>query len=224
MSQFQKLIYSIAKGIKDDNFIQCIRSLCSNVNVDKQSLMCKLQQIYNNLSATENARDLVTEIKVSTYLANIRGVKKLILSEKPDILLELYDFKLAIEVKRFRFRPKDESDDKNLRVYTGELKNYGDPENVQIQVEEVIKKKMESYEGNAPYYLYLWSDSSHQVEDCEIIAAINFLKKSPPKGFYRLKGIFFKWAGCHKNFKPIETNQVNNQLIKILIESGWTLQ
>ena len=134
-----------------------------------------------------------------------RWITKLL--ENPDLHLEIDSFKLAIEVKRFRYREKDNTDQEALRscIKKGCLVEYGDPANVQEQIETVLIKKAVKYSGSEPFLLYLWSDSPHQVEDAEILCATRniFLKKE----LSNLIGIFFK-INSNNNRNLIPSPQV----------------
>ena len=224
MTNFQKLVYSIAHSLNDDSFLSCIRMLCNYKFVNRESLNIKLQQILNNLKVIETAQDYFTELKAASFLSQIRGVNHLVFSEIPDILINFYNYKITVEVKRFRYRTLQDSEMENkLSSNAGELIEYGNPLEIQTQVDDVIKSKLNSYKGIDPYYLYLWSDSPHIVEDCEIKAAVNFLRRNNSFVFNKMKGIFYKYNGLPLSLIIFENSHINTILKNIFIESKWNV-
>ena len=102
---------------------------------------------------------------------------------------------LAVEVKSFRYRTEDWSDDISLRKagQSGVLVLYGNSAEIQTQVEDAISRKVEKYSGPEILFLYFWSRSPHHVEDVEIECAVRTI-------FYDerhsdLIGLFYKSNG-----------------------------
>jgi len=212
-TEFQRLLRSIHTSLKDDHFIVSLRQIIKSGIVDIPSLIVKLEHIRNNLNTPENAIDIVVEIKAASQFCDLPNLNSIRFGENPDVKIMVSNETFSIEVKRFRFRPKDKSDSITLENYGVMAVTYGSPQEVQLQIEDVLLKKAESYTGKEPFYIYLWSDSPHQVENSEIKCAARAIKT---KVCGILFGVFYKGARCSRNLISLESNTVTSKIEEFL--------
>ncbi len=173
--------------------INILMMLNEDPRVDKTSYFDKLQQIQDNLKSLENAKDLITELKAASEFASMPTLNNLKFDENPDFRVQILNNELAVEVKNFRYRVDDSRDDALLK-YAGQhgtLVAYGDPSEVQTQIEDAIAKKVRNYHGTEALFLYFWSHSSHHVEDLEIECATKTILYD--KRYSALTGLFYKF-------------------------------
>lgn len=179
------------KEIDDSDFMLSVRKLYDSPYVDIPTFLKKLDLIKRNAKQIENAKDLVVEFKVARNFLSIPNLNQISFGENPDLNLKIGLSKLSVEVKRFRYR-KEDTDDQNAfdSASESDLISYGDSENVQLQLEDALIKKATKYKRLEPFFVYLWSDSFHEVEDCEILCACRtvFAKKE----LSNLFGVFIK--------------------------------
>ncbi|MBI2889465.1 MAG: hypothetical protein HYY13_01650 [Nitrospirae bacterium] len=201
----------------DEQFRACLQALRESSAVDQDSLGRKLEQIRENAKSPDTAADIATEIRAAAQFISLPSVSRLEFGEHPDLMVRLSTEEMAIEVKKFRWRDEDANDERRFREArgTGVLPEYGNPKEVQAQLIEAIRKKASKNDGTrGMFFVYLWSESAHNVEDAEIQAAINVLRSEP---IDRLAGIFFTWnPTCVQGFAPLIPEAGTPALAKML--------
>lgn len=212
-TEFQKLTRSIYEKLGDEYFLTSLRAILRAGVVDIPSLISKLRDIRNNLGNPETARNKVTEIKAASQFCSVPTLSGISFGENPDIKIKVGFETFSLEAKRFRFRPKDATDSVALADYVGILVPYGTPQEVQLQIEDVLLKKGQNYTGKEPFFIYLWSDSPHQVEDSEIKCAARAMKG---KIGGKLLGVFYKWAAYERNVLLLESGPFADEIEKLL--------
>ena len=137
--------------------------------VDKKSFREKLEIIIDNKPDEKRVKDLIIELRVAREFLALENLSLIRFEENPDIVFTVANMEYGIEVKRFRYRDQDIEDEKKLKkCHSSMLEQYGDPARVQSQVEKVILKAIKKYRKPYPLFVYVWSDSDHQVEDLEM--------------------------------------------------------
>lgn len=212
-TELQKLLHAICPGIKDEQFLNDIRKVFKSGVVYMPSLALKLTDIKNNLKNLDHAADICTEIKAASQFSGVLGLTSISFGENPDIKLKIGSYKLSVEVKRFRYRYEDEVDTQILKNYNGIARPYGNPELVQSQIELVLLKKAIKYTGEDPFFIYLWSDSPLQVENCEIHCATRSVGELIGG---KLLGVFYKFNAHPKNLILVESSPLTNDIRKLL--------
>jgi hypothetical protein len=194
MTQYSSLETYISQFIflaQDE--IDILRMLYKDPRVDKTTYFEKLQQVQDNLKSTENAKDIVTELKAASEFVNMANLNTLKFDENPDFHAQILNHDLAIEVKNFRYRTEDSRDEISLRKagQSGELVIYGNSAEVQTQIEDAIAKKVQNYHGTEALFLYFWSHSPHHVEDIEIECAARTIFYD--ERYSNLIGLFYRF-------------------------------
>jgi len=212
-TEFQKLVRSIHERLRDDYFLKGLRDILRTGVADVASLISKLRDIRNNLTCPETACDKIIEVKAASQFRLVRDLKGISFGENPDLRIEIGSQSLSVEVKRFRLRPEDATDSVALKNRGGDLVVYGTPEKVQLQIEDVLLKKCRNHTGQAPFFIYLWSDSPYQVEDSEIKCAARAIR-SRLSG--RLLGVFYKWAAYERNLILLESSPMAQEIERLL--------
>ena len=95
--------------------IGILRLLYEHPKVDNVSYFEKLQQVEDNSKSIENAKDILTELKAASEFVNVANLDTLKFDENPDFHVRILNHDLAVEVKSFRYRTEDWSDDISLR-------------------------------------------------------------------------------------------------------------
>jgi len=164
--------------------------------VDKKSFREKLERIIDNKRDEKRVKDLIIELRVAREFLALENLSLIRFEENPDIVVTVANIEYGIEVKRFRYRDQDIEDERKLKECSSlKLEQYGDPAKAQDQVEKVILKAIKKYRKPYPLFVYVWSDSDHQVEDLEM----EFAAKSVLKDRESLAGVFCKsiyHGGC----------------------------
>ncbi len=194
---------------------QCIDRLFKDVRVNESSLRQKLVQIVKNSKSPQNAIDLIVELLVACELLELSETESITFAENPDLYLELSQQRFAIEVKNFRYREKDNKDGLSFEQagQVGRLTEYGDSENVQTQMENVLTKKANNCSVENPLILFLQSRSPHNVEAIEAKCAARTV-------FYNgnhsnLLGIMFRMNNSH----PLLFHRADNESEQKIVES-----
>ena len=217
--EFEGYLLNNFSKVADPDFLPCVKKLYNNCFVDIPSLLKKLELVKKNIKEIENAKDLIVEFKAAQEFLGIPVLNHIYFGENPDLHLEIGPIKLAIEVKRFRYREKDTMDQEILStsIEKGHLAEYGDPARVQEQIESVLIKKAIKYSGTEQFFLYLWSNSPHQVENVEILCASrNVFSKMK---LSNLIGIFFKTNSNNRNL--ILSSQVSTDNSVVNCFKDW---
>lgn len=194
MSQYRNLeAYTSQFKFLTQQEIHILRMLYEDPRLDKPSFFDKLQHVHDNLKSIENAKDIVAELEAASEFIRMADLNFLKFDENPDFHVRIVNHDLAIEVKNFRYRFEDSQDEISLRkaVQSGELVTYGNPAEVQTQIEEAIVKKVLNYHGTKTLFLYFRSHSPHQVEDVEIKCAARTIFND--KRYSNLVGLFYRF-------------------------------
>ncbi len=163
---------------------------------------CKVVKDKLQKETPEDAADIVAELRAAADLLRIPDIEALKFGkfeESPDIEIQISEYKLGVEVRRYRpkvgpTRNEKATEEKLLAApKEGKLVPYGDPQRIVDEIVEMIREKSEKCKS-ANYewiFLYVLSDSRHYVEETEIhVAWKTALKEVSPLIFC---GLLYHW-------------------------------
>ncbi|MFH1010401.1 MAG: hypothetical protein V1784_04100 [bacterium] len=206
----------------------CQFKLNQDPRVDKTSLEQRYKVITEKLEkeTPEDAADadIVAELRVALDLLRLSPVKALKfrkLQESPDIEIQIGQHSLGVEVRRFRAKVGGRRDEQATErmlfdaVKNGRLVPYGDTQRVEQEIVEMITEKSEKCRAAKAHYpsifLYVLSDSRHNVENDVIISAWGrALREVSPLAF---SGLLFRWGqftGLLLNGRVLPPDEITN--------------
>ncbi|MBL7075674.1 hypothetical protein ISS37_10610 [candidate division KSB1 bacterium] len=183
-----------------------LETLIIDDRVDKDSLAERLDRIQKHLCSNnvQRAADLATELRVASIFLNLNELKCIVFCEKPDLRCTIHGYDVSIEIRKFRFKSEDVENQKRLEqaLEQGELVDYGNLAYFVEFVEDALKQKILKALDKSDYYLYLLSESTHQIEDVEIKIALKDIIKRDT-GLRRVAGLFYQTLN-----RPVDTSPI----------------
>lgn len=135
-----------------------------------------------NQKSPENLESLICEARVALMFRSAGFT--VTMQDRPDLVLELAGSRVYVEVKHFRMKEQDKTDEsellKPLESDLSVLGRYGDTTKTEgkpawQQIVDVARKKIGQYGTDAPNILVIFSSSPHCVGDAEMISAAHEL-------------------------------------------------
>lgn len=161
----------------------------------------KLEQ---NATSPENLKDLLCEGEAAIMFQGAGF--RVVLRDSPDLKLTADGQDIYAEVKHFRWKKSDASDDERLRLAfaAGRLVPFGDTsqwENKQPweEVFDVASRKSKRLQDGAPNVLVMASSSSHAIDDAIIPTAVSLIDDAAAgnRDLLRINGVMLMSEDFH---------------------------
>jgi len=204
--------------------------------VDQSSLLARNNRIerLKSKGKMDDAMDLYAELVAAHNILKLDIIKSLAFGETPDINISCPRYeKYGIEVKRIRIREEDKRDEEKFtenQLIPSEkrtLVRYGFRNNNQYTwhqaVKDAILDKVKRLKGIQNQFLYLKSDSPHQVDSQVIQEGIKEASESVSGIILPFLGIFyqviFKADQANVIFVLIRKDFAQTSLFRKIIEN-----